>query len=358
MDLLFAKIICIGIFLVVTTFGCFIPHLMGLYKEKENEEKNKRVKNILSNLNCFGSGFIFSIIMFHLLPETIHIISDHGNIRIFNTSDSQMKILYIFFFVFIGFCMQLGLEYVLPVDTNICCVSNLDSKKKLEDTLSQHITKNASTTVNIEMQNIDNIDHIHEHSCEGVHTHDEKSIGKFLEILTLQSFFLTISLAIHSCIEGMIIGTSTDVNYVFISSFCILLHKWIAGVTVSLSLNSNNMNKTLKAILLLTFVFASPLGIVLGHMAKSAGQKVTCLINAVSIGTLLFIGCEILLNEIKQNISRKVRLCKWLSFCFSCLIAFALISFTTSMAPHTHGDIDTHVHVHHHDHDHDHGHNH
>ncbi|KYO01788.1 Zn2+ or Fe2+ permease, partial [Plasmodium gaboni] len=79
-------------------------------------------------------------------------------------------------------------------------------------------------------------------------------------------------------------------------------------------------------------------------------QKVTCLINAVSIGTLLFIGCEILLNEIKQHISRKVRLCKWLSFCFSCLISFALISFTTSMAPHTHGDIDTLVNIHDHNH--------
>ncbi|SBT38899.1 transporter protein, putative [Plasmodium ovale wallikeri] len=137
MDLLLAKAICIFTFLSVATFGCSIPYIIGLFGKKHNNEHEKRIKGILSNLNCFGSGFIFSIVMFHLLPETIMIVSSHKDIAIFNSTDPEMKTLYIFFFVFMGFCMQLALEYVLPVDSNLCCVVNDNVKSILDDNFSK-----------------------------------------------------------------------------------------------------------------------------------------------------------------------------------------------------------------------------
>ncbi|GAB67454.1 transporter protein, partial [Plasmodium cynomolgi strain B] len=220
MDLLLAKAICIFTFLCVATFGCSIPYLIGLLGKKKNAEHEDKIKGILSNLNCFGSGFIFSIVMFHLLPETIMIVSSHKHIVLFNSSDPETKTLFIFFFVFLGYAMQLALEY----------------------------------TVN---------EHQYHHACDSEHFKKKQNIVKFLHVLTLQSFFLTISLAVHSCIED-------DVNFVFINSFCILSHKWIAGVTVALSLNQNNISKNLKIILLIIFIFSSPLGIIIGHLIKSS----------------------------------------------------------------------------------------
>ncbi|CAI7721540.1 transporter protein, putative [Plasmodium vivax] len=289
--------------------------------------------------------------MFHLLPETIMIVSSHKHIVLFNSSDPEIKTLFIFFFVFVGFAMQLALEYVLPVDGNMCCVVNDNVKSMLDDNFAKNKPKSKKgEAVNIEMHNVTVNEHQYHHACDSENFKKKQNIVKFLHVLTLQSFFLTISLAVHSCIEGMIVGTSDDVNFVFINSFCILSHKWIAGVTVALSLNQNNISKNLKIILLIIFIFSSPLGIIIGHLIKSSGEKVTCVINAISIGTLLFIGCEILLNEIKQKFSRKIRLAKWLSFCSSCVIAFCLIMVTQHFAPHTH--------AHSHDHDHGHGHDH
>ncbi|GAW81929.1 transporter protein [Plasmodium gonderi] len=353
MDLLLAKAICIFTFLCVATFGCSIPYLIGLLGNKKNAEHEKKIKGILSNLNCFGSGFIFSIVMFHLLPETITIVSSHRHIVIFNSSDPEIKTLYIFFFVFVGFCMQLALEYVLPVDTNMCCVVNDNVKSMLDDNFSKNKAKGEKEdSVNIEMHSVTVNEHQYHHACDSKDFKKQQNIVKFLHVLTLQSFFLTISLAVHSCIEGMIVGTSDDVNFVFINTFCILSHKWIAGVTVALSLNQNNISKNLKMILLIIFIFSSPLGIIIGHLIKSSGEKVTCIINAISIGTLLFIGCEILLNEIKQKFSRKIRFAKWMSFCSSCIIAFILIMVTQRLAPHTHGHEHAQIHDHHHDHAH------
>ncbi|CAG9478099.1 unnamed protein product [Plasmodium vivax] len=351
MELLLAKAICIFTFLCVATFGCSIPYLIGLLGKRKNAEHEDKIKGILSNLNCFGSGFIFSIVMFHLLPETIMIVSSHKHIVLFNSSDPEIKTLFIFFFVFVGFAMQLALEYVLPVDGNMCCVVNDNVKSMLDDNFAKNKPKSKKgEAVNIEMHNVTVNEHQYHHACDSENFKKKQNIVKFLHVLTLQSFFLTISLAVHSCIEGMIVGTSDDVNFVFINSFCILSHKWIAGVTVALSLNQNNISKNLKIILLIIFIFSSPLGIIIGHLIKSSGEKVTCVINAISIGTLLFIGCEILLNEIKQKFSRKIRLAKWLSFCSSCVIAFCLIMVTQHFAPHTH--------AHSHDHDHGHGHDH
>ncbi|ANQ09288.1 Transporter protein [Plasmodium coatneyi] len=355
MDLLLAKAICIFTFLCVATFGCSIPYLIGLLGNRKNAEHENRIKGILSNLNCFGSGFIFSIVMFHLLPETIMIVTSHNHIVLFNSSDPEAKTLFIFLFVFIGFAMQLALEYVLPVDGNMCCVVNDNVKSMLEDNFAKNKHQSMKgDSMNIEMHSVTVNEHQYHHACDSEHFKKQQNIVKFLHVLTLQSFFLTISLAVHSCIEGMIVGTSDDANFVFINSFCILSHKWIAGVTVALSLNQNNISKNLKIILLIIFIFSSPLGIIIGHLIKSSGEKVTCLINAVSIGTLLFIGCEILLNEIKQKFSRKIRLAKWLSFCSSCVIAFLLILVTQHFAPHTHAKSHDqgygHISNHHHEH--------
>ncbi|ETB63367.1 hypothetical protein YYC_00163 [Plasmodium yoelii 17X] len=336
MDLLLAKAICIFAFLSVATGGCAIPYILGLFGKRNRNKYESKVKNILSNLNCFGAGFIFSIVMFHLLPETIIIASSHKDITIFKTHDPEMKILFIFFFVFVGFCMQLALEYVLPTDAKLCCVDHGAVRFTDDNNHILNITNHTLDNPNPEIPNASINADIHYHPHEGDHSSHKNRLTKILDVLALQSFFLTISLAIHSGIEGMIVGTSDDSHFVFITTFCILSHKWIAGVTVSLSLNRNHISQNLKIILLLIFIFSSPLGIIVGHMVHSSGEKVTCVINAVSIGTLLFIGCEILLNEIQMKFTRKVRFSKWLSFCSSCLIAFSIIYFTSHIAPHQH----------------------
>ncbi|CRG93672.1 Zn2+ or Fe2+ permease, putative [Plasmodium gallinaceum] len=335
MDTFLAKTICIFIFIIVTTTGCLIPYLIGIYGKKHESQNENKIKNILSNLNCFGSGFIFSIIMFHLLPETIFVAIEHDNMKIFNSYDKEIKILYIFFFVFIGFCMQLALEYVLPTDRHICCVLHENENVIPNENYINKLVKTNNNSHNLEMHNVIINEAQYLHACEN-HNITKKNSWEFLQVLTMQSFFLTLSLAIHSFIEGMVVGTSDQVNYVFINSFCILSHKWIAGITVSISLNQNNLSNSLKIILLMIFIISSPLGIILGYVVQAAGEKITCIINAISIGTLLFIGCEILLNEINEKFSRKVRFTKWISFCCSCIIAFSIICLMAHISPHTH----------------------
>ncbi|ETB63368.1 hypothetical protein, variant [Plasmodium yoelii 17X] len=201
MDLLLAKAICIFAFLSVATGGCAIPYILGLFGKRNRNKYESKVKNILSNLNCFGAGFIFSIVMFHLLPETIIIASSHKDITIFKTHDPEMKILFIFFFVFVGFCMQLALEYVLPTDAKLCCVDHGAVRFTDDNNHILNITNHTLDNPNPEIPNASINADIHYHPHEGDHSSHKNRLTKILDVLALQSFFLTISLAIHSGIE-------------------------------------------------------------------------------------------------------------------------------------------------------------
>lgn len=334
-DLLRSKIICIFVFLVVASLGCLVPHALTLLNGKCKHSEDK-IKNILEHLNCFGAGFIFSIIIFHLLPETIMTVVSHTEMTVFNSDDADTKLLYIFLFIFLGFSIQLALEYVCPIDKHICCVLHENNNVCNEENVTScNFVKSSDDCVPIELEHTILGDNKIPESLDNP-KFAQKTFLQFIQAFTVQSFFLTISLAIHSIIEGMVVGTSDRANYVYVNSFCILAHKWIAAITVSISLKQNELSKCMKNILLVFFIISSPVGIILGILAQSAGSKVTSLINAGSMGTLLLIGCEILLNEINEKFSRKVRFTKWICFCCSCTVTFAIIFISLRLSPHVH----------------------
>ncbi|VWU48624.1 Zn2+ or Fe2+ permease [Hepatocystis sp. ex Piliocolobus tephrosceles] len=343
MDKIKIKGICIFAFIIVATFGCAIPYLIETYGKINKYFNEKRINKILAIMNCFGSGFIFSIVLFHIVPETIMDFISHEELSVFNFTNNELKILFIFFFLFVGFSLQLILEYVLADERSMCCGVHENVNHVLDDNASnKSLDKCMANPTDIEINNTicNEKEYIHSYDVEE-HLHKKNWVSNCLQVLTLQSFVLTVSLAVHSCIEGMVVGTSNDNYFPYITTICILAHKWIGGMTIALSLKNNHVSKGLKTFFFATFIFASPIGIIIGHLiSEKGGTLTTGIINCISAGTLLFIGLEILLNEIKQKLSKTMRFVKWLTFTTSCLIAFTLIRLTI-----VHGHLGGHSHT-------------
>ena len=81
----------------------------------------------------------------------------------------------------------------------------------------------------------------------------------------LTSFLMTMALALHSVLEGAALGAQQTVKSSQRIMIAIAAHKGLAAYALGASLLDSNTTKQQFWMLVMTFVLASPVGIILGE---------------------------------------------------------------------------------------------
>lgn len=119
-------------------------------------------------------------------------------------------------------------------------------------------------------------------------------IGHFFQS---SSFFLFLALFSHSILEGILIGTSTVILDVWLTTLIIIAHKGAEGFALCTTLIKKSVTTTHSFVLLSIFVMASPTGALIGMMAVVKGTFTSGFLNSWAVGTLLYVAFEIIIEE-------------------------------------------------------------
>jgi len=197
--------------------------------------------------------------------------------------------------------------------------------------------------------------HGHGHGAEVGHGHGHGHAHGVGTGTGSGAIILMIALSVHSCFEGIVIGTAEDVSTVWLACLIVALHKWAEAFAIASELTPAQRATKLAFYLLSIFTMASPLGMVLGWAVQSSAQgNSTCefietLLNAVAFGTLLYVGMVEVVAE--EFTGAKNALNKFGVFIMAASLVFALTIF--HMQGHDHSG---HDHGHGHGRGHGHGH--
>jgi zinc transporter 1/2/3 len=120
----------------------------------------------------------------------------------------------------------------------------------------------------------------------------------------LSAIILLCALSIHSILEGLAIGISSNKAEVFSTTMAVLAHKAFASYALGSSMVASEMKETHFYVLVSVFTFCSVLGIFLGMVFEEVNitnknSSATGIIQAMVAGTFLFVSIvEIGMKEI------------------------------------------------------------
>ena len=112
-------------------------------------------------------------------------------------------------------------------------------------------------------------------------------------------YVLMIALSVHAAFEGLALGLQTLMIDALNIILAIGIHKGAAASALGISLVKNFPNDFgLARKLLFVFSMATPIGIIIGILASSAGVIVDVIFSSLAAGTFVYIGCtEIIVQE-------------------------------------------------------------
>ncbi len=102
-----------------------------------------------------------------------------------------------------------------------------------------------------------------------------------------------ISLSIHSIFEGIALGLQPHMLETLNFALAIAVHKGTASSALGVSLVKAFPNDfKLVRKLVVVFALATPIGVVIGIMAVSAGEIVDVVMSSIAAGTFIYIACS------------------------------------------------------------------
>ena len=105
-------------------------------------------------------------------------------------------------------------------------------------------------------------------------------------------YVLMIALSVHAAFEGLALGLQTQMIDVLNIVLAIGIHKGAAASALGISLVKNFPNDFGQVRkLLFVFSMATPIGIIIGILASSAGVIVDVIFSSLAAGTFVYIGC-------------------------------------------------------------------
>jgi len=253
------KALCALVLLLIDIFGVALPYIVGLHS-------NVKDSAIVSIFHAFGLGAMLSLGYIHLLNESVKMFEpidiEIGGVLV------KTEIVW-FYFVF-TILLLIVLENIGPVFSRV----------------KERCRLYTGSTISVET----------ERPSAGNDSSMLSSSGEYALSSTLDSTYknrdfsssviiLSISLAIHSVLEGMIVGFATSPTSAWMITLVLGGHKWIEGFIIG----SETMLFTksfVQAIPAVTFVVASPIGVFLGnylHCLTEEFERVPLLLSATSI---------------------------------------------------------------------------
>ncbi|KAG7338246.1 ZIP zinc transporter [Nitzschia inconspicua] len=141
-------------------------------------------------------------------------------------------------------------------------------------------------------------------ALEHQHHHHQDHVAEHMHGSLLASIILLFALSIHSILEGVAIGISTNKAEVLSTTTAVLAHKAFASYALGSSMVASQMNERHFFVLVSIFSICSVLGIFLGMgfeqvSRNSKDSSVTGIVQAMVAGTFLFVSIvEIGMKEI------------------------------------------------------------
>ncbi|KAG7341324.1 ZIP zinc transporter [Nitzschia inconspicua] len=141
-------------------------------------------------------------------------------------------------------------------------------------------------------------------ALEHQHHHHQDHVAEHMHGSLLASIILLFALSIHSILEGVAIGISTNKAEVLSTTTAVLAHKAFASYALGSSMVASQMNERHFFVLVSIFSICSVLGIFLGMVFEQVSRNskdswFTGIIQAMVAGTFLFVSIvEIGMKEI------------------------------------------------------------
>lgn len=146
----------------------------------------------------------------------------------------------------------------------------------------------------------------------------------------LSGLLIAVLLGIHSLIEGLTLGFSTQLHVIFILFLAILFHKSAASFALANHLRYNQYTQKQSHLIILIFALLTPFGIILGNFYQQAAihqydNELNAIFLAITAGTFLYISFfEYLIP--KYLIKKSQSKLKPLSYSFAGFMLMALLS--------------------------------
>lgn len=127
--------------------------------------------------------------------------------------------------------------------------------------------------------------------------------GDRREVTQNASVALVFTLSLHSIFEGLAVGSSSSASMLLLAGV-ISAHKWAAAFALTSFVTVDGVPlDTRRIIVLAVFVIASPIGALLGLLAR-ASENVAAPVTAAAGGTLLFVAMtEVIPSEFSKSSS-------------------------------------------------------
>lgn len=123
------------------------------------------------------------------------------------------------------------------------------------------------------------------------HHHHDEHIELHLHGSIVASGILMLALSIHAILAGVSIGIETNIQALTSTAIAILAHKSFEGFCLGSSLVTAQLDTTLNIVLCIVFSFATPLGVIMGHVLSdiSQGETTIAIVQAIVAGTFLYV---------------------------------------------------------------------
>jgi zinc transporter 1/2/3 len=112
-------------------------------------------------------------------------------------------------------------------------------------------------------------------------------------------FILMIALSVHAVFEGIAVGIEAKSSVVYNLIMGIVIHKSAASVSLGISLSKSFPgNIRIPLTMAIGFAVASPTGIIIGILLRSASPMVDVVFSSIAGGTFVYIACsEVIVEE-------------------------------------------------------------
>ncbi|GAW79925.1 zinc transporter [Plasmodium gonderi] len=271
---------------IILTLLIFIECVAVVYIPSKVENRlSKMKKNKFLNMENFeniASGAILALAFIHMLPEVITLLNKN-NISLYYTF--SLILISVTFLNITDMLHDHHMEHSFNINDTLESENQNNSVMSDKKNDTNCLPLDMNETLRIEISALD----------------DKKSKCKnnfFLEIFKSNSFFIVLSLFIHSFIEGLLMGSLKDKKAIVIVALSMLAHKWAECLIVYKNIVNKIENTFLANIYSWSFILSLPIGVFIATFSFPSNEFVEIIFSSIACGFFLYLSFN-MTKEIK-----------------------------------------------------------
>ncbi|KAF2904008.1 hypothetical protein ILUMI_02179 [Ignelater luminosus] len=341
-----AKAVAMACLFTASFIMGILPIKLSKWFDWETDKKNKE---IVSLLLCFGGGVLMCTTFLHLLPEVTENVQQLVEKGIFPDTKLHFSELLMCAGFFVMYLIEESVHVYLhrrQAKNEMNALRRSLSIRRGE-TSSDNESTEASSNSSANLVKCDEEQgkdakinshnpHLHNHTGHSHIIVEEDSVVK-----TMRGLLVVLALSIHELFEGLAVGLESSSSTVWYMFGAVAAHKFVIAFCIGVELVSTKTKTLLTVIYVFTFSIVSALGIGIGIAVSVDQQDSTALVSTIlqglATGTLLYVVFfEILQKDQTGGLKRYFAIFVGFS------IMFGLTVFTGH--DHSHGGEERHDH--------------